>query len=72
MARIAEYTAQNGTWPIAPLIFDNPDGRFVASWGLRYSQPYDLLEGHHRMAVLYALGKHQHGSHEVWLVQRKA
>ena len=58
MKRIAEYMAVHHTWPVAPILFDNPDGRFVASWGLKYSRPYDLLEGHHRLAVLYALGKH--------------
>lgn len=68
--RLAKYIQENHTWPVPPLVFDNPDGRFVASWGLRYSEPYDLLEGHHRMAVLYALGEHLQGSHQVWLVQR--
>lgn len=70
MTRLAEYIEVHGTWPIAPLVFDNLDGKFVSSWGLRYSVPYDLLEGHHRLAVLYALGKHLSGSHLVWLVQR--
>jgi hypothetical protein len=70
MKRLAEYIEERHTWPIPPLVFDNPDGRFVASWGLKYSRPYDLLEGHHRMAVLYALGKHTQRSHQVWLVQR--
>ena len=72
MASLAEYILAHNTWPVAPMIFDNPDGRFVASWGLKYSVPYDLLEGHHRMAVLYGLGKHRYGSHKVWLVQRTA
>lgn len=70
MKRLAEYMTKHGTWPAPPLIFDNPDGRFVAAWGFKYLRPYDLLEGHHRMAVLYALGKHTLGPHEVWLVQR--
>ena len=70
MQRIAEYIKTHRTWPAAPLVFDNPDGRFVASWGLNYSRPYDLLEGHHRMAVLYGLGLHKTGEHQVWLVQR--
>lgn len=69
MGSLAQYIGEHHTWPIAPLVFENPDGRFVASWGLKYSRPYDLLEGHHRMAVLYALGKHTQGNHNVWLVQ---
>lgn len=70
MKRLSDFIEEHHTWPIPPLVFDNPDGRFVASWGLKYSRPYDLLEGHHRMAVLYALGKHTQRSHQVWLVQR--
>ncbi|WP_374539250.1 hypothetical protein [Chitinimonas taiwanensis] len=70
MNRLANYMRVNRTWPVPPLIFDNPDGRFVASWGLKYSRPFDLLEGHHRMALLYAFGLHTEGSHSVWLVQK--
>lgn len=70
MKRLAKYIEEHHTWPIPPLVFDNPDGRFVAAWGLKYSTPYDLLEGHHRMAVLYALGMHTQRSHQVWLVQK--
>ncbi|WKB54338.1 hypothetical protein [Eleftheria terrae] len=69
MKRLAQFIQQQGTWPVPPLVFDNADGGFVASWGFRYSRPFDVLEGHHRMAVLYALGMHRRGSHEVWLVQ---
>jgi hypothetical protein len=71
MNRLAKYMEENGTWPIPPLVFDNPDGRFLSSCGLPYKEPYDLLEGHHRMAILYALGLHTTGSHRVWIVQRQ-
>lgn len=70
MNSLARYICENGTWPVPPLIFDNPDGRFVAAWGLKYSTPYDLLEGHHRMAVLHALNRHKDGLHSVWLVKK--
>jgi hypothetical protein len=70
MNRLGEYISAHGTWPVPPLVFDNSDGVFAAPWGLRYSVPYDLLEGHHRMAVLYGLGRHSEGSHQVWMVQR--
>ncbi len=70
MRRLAKYIKEHHTWPVPPLIFDNPDGRFIASWGFKYSTPYDLLEGHHRMAVLYGLGEYMQGPHKVWLVQR--
>ncbi|MBS79026.1 MAG: hypothetical protein CMO32_25380 [Variovorax sp.] len=56
----------------SPILLDNPDGAFVASWGLRYSIPYDLLEGHHRLAVLYALQLEAAGPHQVWLVRRSS
>lgn len=72
MNRLGSYIVEHGTWPVPPLLFDNPDGRFVASWGFKYSIPYDLLEGHHRLAVLYALKKQQKGSHNVWLIQRES
>lgn len=70
MYRLAAYIEDKGTWPVPPIIFDNAEGGFVSPWGLRYSTPYDLLEGHHRMAVLYAMGKHKHGTHQIWLLQR--
>ncbi|POA61146.1 hypothetical protein [Pseudomonas sp. GW531-R1] len=70
MNRLAAYIKEKGTWPVPPIIFDNVDGDFVSPWGLRYSKPYDLLEGHHRMAVLYALGKHKQGTHQIWLLHR--
>jgi hypothetical protein len=70
MQRLADYIQAHGTWPVAPIVLNNSDGQFVESWGFKYSVPYDLLEGHHRMAVLYALGKHKRGQHLVWLVTR--
>ncbi|NWE69078.1 hypothetical protein HX857_10200 [Pseudomonas gingeri] len=70
MCRLAAYIEKEGTWPVPPIIFDNADGGFVTPWGLHYSTPYDLLEGHHRMAVFYALGKHKRGTHQMWLLQR--
>jgi hypothetical protein len=70
MHRLANYIEENGTWPIPPVILDNTKSDIVSPWGLRYSTPYELLEGHHRMAVLYALGKHKQGSHQVWIVER--
>ncbi|WP_395350100.1 hypothetical protein [Variovorax sp. UC122_21] len=70
MSRIAQYMREFGTWPIPPIVLDNPDGAIVASWGLKYSTPYELLEGHHRLAVLYALHLEAAGPHQVWLVRR--
>lgn len=70
MKRLALYIKAHGTWPVPPILFDNPKGGFVSPWGLHYSTPYDLLEGHHRMAVLYALAKHTRNTHEIWLLQR--
>lgn len=72
MSRLAAYIEKNGTWPVPPIVLDNAAGDFVSSWGFRYSMPYDLLEGHHRMAVLYALNKHVYGDHRVWLLQNSS
>lgn len=70
MNRLAKYIEERGTWPVPPIIVDNVEGTLVSPWGLRYSAPYELLEGHHRMAALYALGRHNHGNHQIWLLQR--
>lgn len=70
MYRLANYIEEKGTWPVPPIIFDNTEGGIVSPRGFRYSTPYDLLEGHHRMAVLYALGKHKHGIHQIWFLER--
>jgi len=70
MNRLAEYIPTNGTWPVSPIIFDNADETFISPWEFRYSSPYHLIAGHHRMAVLYALDQHKQGEHTVWLVRR--
>lgn len=70
MDRLAKYIESNGTWPAPPIILDNSEHALVSPWGLRYSTPYDLIEGHHRMAVLYGLGRHRCRKHKVWLLQR--
>lgn len=72
MKRIADYIRTEGTWPLPPIILDNPNSKLTAPNGLRYAHPYDLLEGNHRMAVLYALIPKGlvHSSHNVWLVTR--
>lgn len=70
MTRLVQFIQEHHTWPVPPLIFDNPDGKFEIRAGFKYSIPYDLLEGHHRMAVLYALQKHNQGRHKVWLIKR--
>lgn len=70
MTRLASYIEESGTWPVPPIILDNTEDAIVSPWGLRYSAPYDLLEGHHRMAVLYGLGKHKYRNHQVWLLTR--
>lgn len=70
--RLAEHVEESGTWPVPPIILENEGDNIESPWRLRYSAPYELLEGHHRMAALYALGKHRHGSDEVWLLQRSS
>lgn len=70
MNRISSYVAQHGTWPVAPILLRNPRNDVVSPWGLRYSQPYDVIEGHHRLAVYYAFTARNlvNSSHKAWLL----
>jgi len=67
MSRLSKYIRKHGSWPVPPLVIHNPKGKIKTPWGLQYSSPYELIEGHHRFAVLYALGFHCKGTHNIWL-----
>lgn len=70
LRRLAEFMRDRGTWPVPPILVDTSERQIESPWGLKYSRPYDVLEGHHRMAVLYGLQLHVTGEHAVWLVTR--
>jgi hypothetical protein len=72
MNLIAEFMTENGTWPCPPLILHNSYDNVIAPWGYRYSSPYDIIEGHHRFAILYSYLKKKRylkPKHNVWLVK---
>lgn len=67
-ARLLEYTRRNFTWPEPPVIADNRNGRFPPLPGFSWRVPYDIIEGHHRLAALYALRLTAREGHKAWLV----
>jgi hypothetical protein len=70
--RIAAFVRRNGTWPVAPVFLDNPFGTIASDGGWRCTAPLQLLEGHHRLAVMQSLANTTtlDPSHEIWVVLR--
>lgn len=54
-SRIADYCQVHGTWPIPPIFLSNPMGSIISPWGWRCASPFQILEGHHRLAILRSL-----------------
>ena len=68
-SRLLAYIKEHLTWPVPPILVDNREGQFPKLPGRPpWSSPYDLLEGHHRLAFVYALGLHANTGHTAWLV----
>jgi hypothetical protein len=66
---LVTFMLENGTWPIAPIVLDNPYGLsmpdkvMIARW--------ELIEGHHRLACFRALHTkpevHLLKQHSLWI-----
>jgi hypothetical protein len=67
---LGAYMIRNGTWPIAPMVLDNPTGAKDPN-GNQLAR-FHLLEGHHRVGYLRALLVKRDWSanteHRLWLV----
>lgn len=71
-SRLLDYIQEHLTWPVPPVLVDNRAGQFPKLPGSpSWSSPYDLLEGHHRLAFVYALGLHAKPGHTAWLVSKE-
>lgn len=69
--RLVEYFEANQTWPRSPIFLENLQGQHVRLDGWKCSEPYQLLEGHHRMAV-FSLFRDQgrlRETHQVWVAK---
>lgn len=72
MRRLVEYFEEHGTWPRSPIFLDNLQGQHASPFGWACSMPYQLLEGHHRMAV-FSLFRDQHriqDTHRIWVARK--
>ncbi|MAX24619.1 MAG: hypothetical protein CMJ19_08960 [Phycisphaeraceae bacterium] len=56
--QLANYMTYNGTWPLPPLIIENPKG-ITRPDGYPLGEPFHLMEGHHRLGFLHGLAKSQ-------------
>jgi len=66
------FMRQNGTWPVAPIVLDNPYGLRMPDHAL--IERWELIEGHHRLAYLRALHAkpewHVLKQHSLWIVSK--
>jgi hypothetical protein len=69
--RLTRYFREFGTWPRPPILLANPRGEIHIPWR-RDSFPFQLLEGHHRFAVMRRLMNEPFlaTSHAVWIASK--
>lgn len=68
---IVEYFESNGTWPVAPIFFENISGEISRPDGYKLTAPYHLIEGHHRAAIFRVFydRKALNDKHQVWVIR---
>lgn len=74
-AKIAAHFEGHGTWPVAPIMFHTRGGSqnsVVQPGGWRFPRPLHLVEGHHRLAVWYALAGSRplNDTHRAWIMHK--
>jgi hypothetical protein len=74
MSRLIDYFAENQTWPRCPIMLENFGGQHVRPDGWKCRVPYQLLEGHHRLAVfsLYRDRGELAERHRIWVGRQSA
>lgn len=69
---LGKYMLENGTWPAPIIVILNELGLKMPN-GFPLSSPYDLLEGHHRLAYLRAMHESGvaslQGTHDIWIAE---
>lgn len=67
---VGKFMLQHRTWPVPPIVVRNDHG-LTMPHGLKLGEPYNLLEGHHRLAYLRSM--YEYGSlnpchvHPLWV-----
>lgn len=72
MGRLVEYFEDNQTWPRSPIFLENAEGQYAPPGGWEMSHPYQLLEGHHRLAV-FSLFRDENrlcDKHQIWVARK--
>jgi hypothetical protein len=68
---LSKFMRENGTWPVAPIVFDNENGQQIQFGG--GSPRYVMLEGMHRLGFLRGMKQLEPErllqKHRVWLVR---
>ena len=68
---LGTYMIEHGTWPAPILVIDNKAG-LRDPRSIPLGIPHHLLEGHHRLAYLYALVDDSRGNpqdeHDLWII----
>lgn len=68
--RLLRYMRENGTWPVAPVVYDNAHALSIQRGG--GASRYVMLEGMHRLGFFRALASSRpetlRASHRLWLV----
>ncbi|HIF9208862.1 TPA: hypothetical protein ACX6QM_002098 [Photobacterium damselae] len=68
---LVQNMTERGTWPVAPIVLDF-ERDLYASNGKILKAPFNLLEGHHRLAYLKGLveqGEYVRDQHELWIAK---